>query len=57
MLSVSAGAMTRYTGPGAIGVPQIEQRRSIAQISVRAAPVMANVGWPSASRGVIAGIG
>jgi hypothetical protein len=40
-----------------MGVPQMEQRRSAAQINVRAVPVMANVGDPEASRGVMAGIG
>ena len=45
------------TGPGGIGVPQMEQRRSTAQISVRATPVMAKVGAPAGSRGVMAGIG
>jgi len=49
-------ATTRNTGPRSMAPPQIEQRRSTAQISVRDVLVAANAGAPF-THGVIAGTG
>ena len=49
-------ANNRHTGPGAMTRPQTEQRRSTAQMYVRAVPVAPNRGSP-ASQGVIASTG